>query len=304
MELFTELADISKHENIAIALGTFDGVHAGHQQIIGQVVQLAERSSGTSVVFTFRNHPLSIIDPERCPPFIMPEEEKVEIIAGMGVDILMSIPFDAKFLQLMPAEFIQLLMRNFRPAHVVVGPNYTFGFQGKGTPEILRKAGIAYHFDVQVPEAVLVEGSLVSSTLIRQLIAGGDMQQAAKLLGRPFTMNGKVINGDQRGRLLGYPTANLPIPPGMVIPADGVYAVQIKIGATWLNGVANVGVNPTFNGQIRRLEVFILNFNGDLYNKEVRVSFLSRLRGEIRFAGAEALKEQIIRDINDAQRFF
>lgn len=304
MELFTELADISLHQNIAIALGTFDGVHAGHQQIIGQAVQLAKQSSGTSVVFTFRNHPLSIIDPERCPPFIMPEEEKVEVISGMGVDILMSIPFDIKFLQLMPDEFIQLLIQYFRPAHVVVGPNYTFGYQGKGTPEFLRKAGAAYNFDVQVPEAVLVDNSLVSSTLIRQLIASGDVQQAAKLLGRPFVMDGIVMNGDQRGRQLGYPTANLPVPPGMVIPADGVYAVQVMTGNTWFNGLANVGVNPTFNGQSRRIEVFILNFNDDLYNKKVRVSFLARLRGEVKFADADALKEQIIRDISAAQAFF
>ncbi|WP_312335175.1 bifunctional riboflavin kinase/FAD synthetase [Anaerospora hongkongensis] len=304
MELFTELADISLHQNIAIALGTFDGIHAGHQQIIGQAVQLARQSSGTSVVFTFRNHPLSIIDPERCPPFIMAEEEKVEVIAGMGVDILMSIPFDVKFLQLMPDEFIQLLIHYFRPAHVVVGPNYTFGYQGKGNPEILRKAGASYHFDVQVPEAVLVDHSLVSSTLIRQLIASGDVQQAAKLLGRPFVMAGIVMSGDQRGRQLGYPTANIPVPPGMVIPADGVYAVQVMTGNTWFNGLANVGVNPTFNGQSRRIEVFILNFNDDLYNKKVRVSFLARLRGEVKFAGAEALKEQIARDITEAQVFF
>jgi len=304
MELFTELADISRYENIAIALGTFDGIHAGHQQIIGQAVQLAEQSAGTSVVFTFRNHPLSIIDPERCPAFIMPEKDKVEIIAAMGVDILMSIPFDTKFLQLTPDEFIQLLIRHFCPAHIVVGPNYTFGYRGQGTSETLKEAGLVYNFDVKIPQAVLVDGCLVSSTLIRQLITDGNVQQAAKLLGRPFVMDGKVIGGDQRGRQLGYPTANLPIPAGMVIPADGVYAVRIYTGSSWFNGLANVGVNPTFDGQTRRIEVFILNFNDDLYDKEVRISFLSRLRGEVRFSGADALKEQIMRDIKDAQVFF
>ena len=299
-----QLTDISTYPNIAVALGTFDGLHAGHQHIIGHAVSLAKKTSGTSVVLTFSNHPLSVIDPSRCPPLLLSEQDKQVCIENMGIDILLSIPFTNDFLKLTPAEFIDILVTNLQPAYIVVGPNYFFGYKGLGTPETLREAGRSCGFEVQVPEAVNIHNRLASSTLIRQLIAAGKVEEATQYLRRQFSLTGVVTTGDGRGRHLGYPTANIVIPEGMASPANGVYAVEVQTHNECLRGVANIGYNPTFDGKSRRLEVFILDYHGDLYGQELRIIFYFRLRGEICFSGAASLQEQIQQDIHTARQLF
>lgn len=304
MKIFTQLNDLSQQfPRIIVALGTFDGLHIGHQQIISRAVELARTIDGTSVVFTFSNHPLSIVDPDRCPLQIVTYEDKNKLIEGMGVDILLTIPFTPRFLVLSPAEFIALLLKILRPVYIVVGPNYSFGYKGTGTPEMLKSAGDTYGFKTEIQQAVYVDDTIVSSTIIRQLIAQGNVHQAARLLGRPLQIKGTVITGDQRGRTLGYPTANLTINEGLAIPDDGVYVVQILIDKVQYTGVANVGTNPTFNGSERRIEIYILKFTGNLYGQTVTVSFLERIRGEITFTTAEQLKKQISLDIKVAEDY-
>lgn len=304
MIVVNQLTMLSNYPNVSVALGTFDGVHVGHQQVIGQAVKLARAYSGTSVVFTFSNHPLSIVAPERCPLVLLSEQDKAALIADMGVDILVSIPFTPQFLQLTPEDFIALLAMRLRPLHVVVGPNYTFGYRGLGTPEMLCQAGKTYSFEVQVPDAVTINGRLASSTLIRQLIASGEVEEAATYLGRPFWLTGTVVQGDRRGRTLGYPTANVELNDKMAAPADGVYAVTVESDQNCWYGVANLGCNPTFGTANRRLEVFLFDYRGDLYGKSLRISFYSHLRGEIRFANSDLLIQQIQQDIQNAQRYF
>ncbi len=305
MEVFTRLADIrGRFINTAVALGTFDGVHVGHQQIIRQAAAYAEKAGGQSVVFTFGNHPLSIIAPDRCPPLLATPAHKAELIAALGADVLLSVPFDRALLELSPDAFIALLADNLRPAFIVVGPNYSFGHRGAGTPAMLAAAGRRLGFAVVVPQAVEVGGVPVSSTLIRQLVLAGDVAGAAPLLGRPFRIEGVVAAGEGRGRELGFPTANITAADGQIVPADGVYATYVYAGGVRYRGVANIGDNPTFRGQARRIEVHLRAFSGDLYGRPIAVDFLARLREELAFTGADELKAQIARDLAAADEYY
>jgi riboflavin kinase/FMN adenylyltransferase len=217
---------------------------------------------------------------------------------------LLTIPFTPEFLKISPENFINLVVENLSPKHIVIGPNYYFGYKSTGTPELLQSAGVQHGFNVEVHPTVYVNDKVVSSTLIRQMITDGNVDQAAQFLGRPVTINGIVIHGAKRGRELGYPTINLEIPNQFILPADGVYAVFVTIGNDKYDGIANIGNNPTFNGIDRRLEVHILRYSGNLYGQEVSVSFLKHIRGQITFANSEELKVQISQDIQAAQIYY
>lgn len=297
MKVITQMDDIGREFPSAnVALGTFDGIHIGHQTIISRAVKLAKSMNGSSVVFTFSNHPLSIIAPEKCPLQIMSQDSKNRIMQALGVDVLVSIPVTKDFLKLAPAEFIAKLVEKLQPVHLVIGPNYSFGYKGMGTPKLLTDLGQQYGFSTEVLDAVYVGDTMVSSTVIRQMIAKGEVDRALALLGRPFLIEGKVVKGDGRGRLLGYPTANLVYPEGFAVPEDGVYAVKIDIDEQSYFGVANIGNNPTFNLSKKRIEVHVMNFSGNLYNKTIYVHFISPIRKEIRFDNSDALKKQIMSD--------
>lgn len=305
MQIVSNVRNLSEiYPGITIALGTFDGIHVGHQKIISRAVSLAKEINGTSVVFTFSNHPLSVVAPERCPQQLVSQDQKSELIQDLGVDVLLTIPFTADFLTLSAVEFINLMLENLRPKNIVVGPNYFFGYKRSGTPELLRTVGNMHGFGVEVHPIVYVNDRIVSSTLIRQMIAKGYVDQVIPLLGRPVSITGIVIHGAKRGRKLGYPTINLALDTQLVIPADGVYAVSLMIGNIKYSGIANIGTNPTFNETDRRLEVHILDFVGNLYGEAVTVSFLKHLRGQMTFSSSEELKLQIFQDIKFAQGYY
>ena len=252
MKIFSNLSDLNhKFTNTAVALGTFDGVHIGHQKVISSAIDLAKQSAGMSVVFTFANHPLTIINPRRCPLQISTFSEKEKLIENLGVDVLLSIPFTKEFLHLSPQDFILELAEYLQPSYLVVGPNYHFGYHGAGTPDTLRLAGEKHGFSVVIQPAVYHNNVLASSTIIRKLILDGKVDQAASLLGRNLSLRGVVITGDGRGRMLGFPTANLAVDQGLVIPGNGVYAVKVNIDSLSYNAVANIGVNPRFRSMKR-----------------------------------------------------
>lgn len=305
MEIIKEVINLTeKFPRITIALGTFDGIHIGHQKIISRAVDLAKEINGTSVVFTFSNHPLSVVAPERCPLQLVTQDDKAELIQKLGVDVLLTIPFTPKFLQYSATQFIDLALENLKPKHIVIGPNYFFGYKRSGTPELLQQAGVQHGFKVEIHPIVYVDDIIVSSTLIRQMIGTGHVNQAAHLLGRPVKVSGTVIHGAKRGRQMGYPTVNLEVADHLILPADGVYAVSLTIENIHYNGIANIGNNPTFNGIERRLEVHILNFSGDLYGQSITVCFLKHIRGQITFSSAEELKAQIYHDIKAAEVYY
>lgn len=306
MNLFNHISDIkNSYPNIAVALGTFDGIHIGHQQIISGAIEWARQNNGASAVFTFSNHPLSILSPASCPPLIYPNEIKACLLAEMGVDILFNIPFTQELLQMPPEMFIDVLHHNINPRQIIIGPNYSFGYKGKGTPEMLKAAEKQLGCRVEVYPAVTKNGLVVSSTAIRQHLSSGNLEEASSLLGRQYSLyNLEVISGQKRGRQLGYPTANLAIPSGLLVPPDGVYVVKVCYNRQLYRGVANIGSNPTFQDQSRRIEVHILDFSQDIYQQRLDISFFKQLRQEVRFSNIQLLKQQIAIDVEQANHYF
>ena len=306
MELCTELSQLKdKYANICIALGTFDGVHRGHQQVIGAAVARAREIGGTSLVFTFSNHPLSVVAPERCPVRLMSNEEKQIVMRDLGVDVLVNIPFTKEVLSIGAEDFIRMLIEAYEPKFVVVGPNYTFGYKNQGNSELLKEFGKKYGFEVKIHDAVCDTDDLISSTLIRGYINDGNVEKTADLLGRDFRLTSTVVHGDERGRTIGFPTANLDLPPEAAVPNNGVYAVRaITADGVTHSAVANIGTNPTFDGIYRHIEVHSLDFAADIYGQELTIEFLAKLRNEQKFSGIEALVNQLHQDVETAKKYF
>lgn len=305
MEIIKKLAALTqKFPQPVVALGMFDGVHLGHASVIRRAVEVARKISGTAIVFTFSNHPLSVLAPENAPLMIGSRSLRREILETLGVDILIEIPFTRELSRKSPEEFLELLRDKISPVCVVTGPNYTFGRLGKGNGRMLIREAESYGFRAEICPAVTVDKKTVSSTRIRALIAEGNLSEANALLGRNFTYVSKVVNGDRRGRKLGFPTANLEIEDHRAMLPNGVYVVRVKVGENFYSGIANVGDNPTFKVAKRRLEVFIDNFSGDIYGEEIAVSFVSKIRDEKIFASVDELKAQLSDDLDFLRRNF
>ena len=297
MQVFSKLTDLTRvYPGAVVALGMFDGVHIGHQSIIRRAVQLAEQIHGYALVFTFSNHPLSVVAPDALPQQIGNSVLRQQRLQEEGVDALISVPFTQEFAAIRPERFLQMLQQYLAPRYVVTGPNYTFGAGGKGTQRQLLREGGRYGFRVEICPAVLRAGRPVSSTRIRRLLSAGKLSEANDFLGYPFTVMDRVIHGDRRGRTLGFPTANLAIPDDRVMLPNGVYAAEAVYEGMCYGALANIGSNPTFPGCSRRLEVNIQGFSKDIYDRMLEVRFLGKLRDEKRFAGAEQLIRQMRRD--------
>ena len=297
MEIIKKFAGLKKYPRPVVALGMFDGVHLGHAAVIRHAIDIAKKISGTSIVFTFSNHPLTIIAPEDAPLMIGSKNLRREIFSDMGVDVLLEIPFTKDFSRKSPEEFLQLLQEKISPAFVVTGPNYTFGRFGRGNGRLLLREAENFGFKAEVCQAFTVERKIVSSTRIRALIAAGDLISANELLGRNFTYAGEVVNGDRRGRKLGFPTANIELDDRRAMLPNGAYIVRVKVRGKNFNGIANIGDNPTFKVARRRLEVFIDDFSANIYGEEIFVSFVGKLRDEKNFSSAEDLKAQLAEDL-------
>lgn len=298
MEIIKKIAALTKkYPKPVVALGMFDGVHLGHATVIRHAIDIAKKIGGTSIVFTFSNHPLSVIAPEDAPLIIGSKNLRREIFADMGVNVLIEIPFTKELSKKSPEEFLELLQDKIAPAYVVTGQNYTFGRFGRGNGRMLLREGENYGFKAEVCQTLSVDRKTVSSTRIRALIAAGDLNSANQLLGRNFTYAGEVVNGDKRGRKIGFPTANLEIADNRAMLPNGAYIVRVKVRDKFYNGIANVGDNPTFKVARRRLEVFIDNFSGDIYGEEIFVSFINKLRDEKTFSSVEELKAQLNEDL-------
>jgi riboflavin kinase/FMN adenylyltransferase len=278
-----------------VAVGEFDGVHLGHREVM----------RGADTVLTFEPHPRAVVAPEHAPKLITPLATKVDLVAGLGVRELVVIPFDGAFASQSPQGFIDDVLVGRLGAHTVsVGENFRFGHRAKGDVALLRAQDA---FETRVVELVQDGGEVISSSHIRELIAAGDVERAAACLGSPFQLRGPVAHGDKRGRTLGFPTANLVPDPALIYPGHGVYACRAAVELDgewrWWPAATNVGVRPTFvTGRGLLVEAFLLGFDGDLYGRELRLAFLSRLRGELRFDSVEALIEQMERDVDDTRR--
>ena len=307
MEIITSLdAELkNKYPATVIALGTFDGLHLGHTDVINTARDYAERSGLKLAVFTFSNHPLALIRPDLVPVRIISAEEKIKLLESFGVDYLINIPFTEDFAALSPDEFLdRLACFNYRC--LVVGENFTYGFLGSGKTETLERSGRKIGFDVIVRPLVKMNGNVVSSTGIRNLIQAGHIEYANRMMGRAYAITGKIVHGEQRGRKLGFPTANIELLHGeMAVPAPGVYAVTVSIEGSIYEGMGNIGNNPTFNDvEHARLEVNLFNCSGDLYGKTMSVQFHKYIRAEKKFSGVEELCRQIEEDKKAIKTYF
>lgn len=307
MEIITSLdAELkNKYPATVIALGTFDGLHLGHIDVINTAKDYAERSGLKLAVFTFSNHPLALIRPDLVPVRIISAEEKIKLLESFGVDYLINIPFTEDFAALSPDEFLERLAY-FNYRCLVVGENFTYGFWGSGKTETLERSGRKNGFDVIVRPLVKMNGNVVSSTGIRNLIQAGHIEYANRMLGRAYSITGKIVHGEQRGRKLGFPTANIELLHGeMAVPAPGVYAVTASIEGSIYEGMGNIGNNPTFNDvEHARLEVNLFNCSGDLYGKTMSVQFRKYIRAEKKFSGVEELCRQIEEDKKAIKTYF
>jgi riboflavin kinase/FMN adenylyltransferase len=282
----TRLPDVQPSDGRSVAVGTFDGVHLGHREVI----------AGSDTVLTFDPHPVSVVAPQHTPKLLTTPARKAELIASLGVSELVVIPFDADFAQRTAGEFVQdVLVGALGARRVAIGENFRFGHKAQGDPALLQADE---RFDTTVHPLLEVDGEIVSSSHIRGLVLAGELGEANRLLGAPFELGGNVTHGDRRGRELGFPTANLVPDEALVCPGHGVYACIARAERLERAAAVSIGVRPTFNtGRGELIEAYLLDFDGDLYEQSLRLQFIARLRGERRFDTAAALVEQMRMDV-------
>ena len=303
--LITDLSQIFQPFSAAVlTIGNFDGIHLGHQGLFQKVRERAQAIGGTAVVMTFNPHPAQILRPSKAPHQIVADENKARLIFQHGIEVVLSLPFSREFAQLPAKTFIrEVLLDTIGMKEIVIGYDYTFGRKREGNIHLLKELGEQWDFKVHVHPPVTIRGQVVSSTRIRELITSGAMEEAKSLLGRPFFLSGRVIKGQGIGRsVVGYPTANLE-PREKLLPQRGVYIVKAETPFGEFFGVTNVGFNPTFAGKHISVETYLFDFDRPLYEQNLTVHFLKRLRGEKTFAGPEALHAQIHKDVEQARNW-
>jgi riboflavin kinase/FMN adenylyltransferase len=307
MKVFKSLKDIEiPLEKAVVTIGNFDGVHLGHQALLHTVAEKAAAISGTPTAVTFNPHPIRVIKNNDHPPLITLPEQKSELIARSGIDVLIQIPFTLEFAAITAREFVEVLLINrIGMRAIVVGSDYTFGRHREGNIDLLRQWSSKLGYEVHVVDWIqpgFGDARRISSTRIRELVINGQMNQAKKLLGRHYQIRGVVATGRNRGgRLLGFPTANINLQDELC-PKQGIYAVTVEHGGSTYKGVANIGYSPTFDDHIFTVEAHIFDFNKDIYGDPIRVNFIERLRDEIKFHSIDALADQIKKDIEHARR--
>ena len=291
---------------VCVAIGMFDGVHLSHQQILRQTIEDARHHEGLALAITFDRHPNSIVAPERNPPLIYSLPQKLRVIESLGIDTTLLIGFDKAVSEIPGEQFIRGLVRDFGTVHsLCVGSAFTFGHKRSGNVELLKRLGNELRFAVHGLAAVSLGGKVVSSTRIREAIRCGDLDAASQMLGRSYALAGNVIRGDQLGRQLGFPTANLDA-AGLAIPPSGVYAVHASVQGRPYRALVNIGLRPTLENPKPQLtvEAHLLDFSGQLYDRHLEIAFVEKLRDERKFASRDALRNQILSDIDSARALF
>lgn len=284
-----------------VAIGIFDGVHVGHRALIAHLARGARAAGARAIAVTFDPLPIQVLAPG-APPFALSAPlERAGLLHEAGADDVALVTFDLDIAALPPERFIDLLVSAGSVKQVIVGDDFRFGRDRTGDTTLLRRLGARAGFAVDIPTVVSDANGVVSSTRVRNALRSGDVAEAARLLGRLYSVTGRVIRGEQRGRGLGYPTINLETPMERLLPRDGIYAMWVELDGARHRAAASLGVRPTFGGGPRRLEAFLLDFSGEIYGLEVRASFARRLRDELHFEGPAALADQIARDVEEVR---
>lgn len=307
MKIYHHLSEFKRLNNAVATIGTFDGVHFGHQRIIRRLCELARNTGGESVILTFFPHPRMIIDPENQElKMINTIEEKAEILSGLGVDHLIITPFTRDFSNLSPSEYIQhILVNTIGIKQIIIGYDHRFGKDRSGGLKDLVAFAQPYGYQVEEIGEQDINDVAVSSTKIRESLLSGDVSLATEYLGYPFSLYGPVIKGDKIGRTIGFPTANIFIEqPYKLIPADGIYAVTVDMEGKSYQAMAYIGQRPTINGMTRNIEVNIFDFDREIYGQYIRMNFHQFLRHDVKFTGLEALKLQLFQDKQDTLAYF
>jgi riboflavin kinase / FMN adenylyltransferase len=303
MELVHGLPQPINERPTALTIGVFDGVHLGHRHLIGSAVRRAQALGWQSAVLTFDPHPDQVIHPDRERLYLASLEERAEQIADIGVDLLIVLPFNRDLMALTAHEFMTRVCRAIALRELWIGHDFALGRGREGNLARLRDIGHALGYSVHPVEPLLLDGAPVSSTRVRSALREGDVLAAARLLGRPFGLRGRVVEGDRRGRTIGFPTANVAVDPQRTLPADGVYVCRAQVGQQRYGAVTNVGVRPTFAGAHHTVEAYLLDFADEIYGETLRLDFLHRLRGERKFDGIAALVAQITSDVAAARKW-
>lgn len=279
-----------------VALGSFDGLHIGHLSLINKVKELAKDNESKSMVFTFKNHPRTVIMAENNLDLLMTNREKIDILLNENVDILALKTFDKEVMKMDPEEFIKWLCNDYSIRGIVVGFNFRFGYKNLGDIDLLNELKEKYNYELYVMEPYIYEGDVVSSTRIRKEILNGNVAIANKMLSRPYTINGNVVHGKKLGRQIGFPTANINLTADKLIPKVGVYYTNVEVNGKIYKGITSIGNNPTVNGKELTIETYILDFDKYIYDEEIKLYFIDRIRDEMKFSGIDELVCQLKKD--------
>jgi riboflavin kinase/FMN adenylyltransferase len=301
MQIEAELAAFAPRQETVLTIGVFDGVHLGHQQLIDYLKRQALVRDYLPGVVTFRNHPLEVLSPQMRLPRLTSLEERTRLLQNLGIELVVPLSFTPELAQLPARDFVALLQKHLKMRGLVIGPDFALGRSREGDVSALHSLGKELGFWVDVVPPKIINGEVVSSTSIRQALAKGDTAKVKRLLGRPHALIGQVGHGAERGRQLGFPTANLEINSSQALPSDGVYATRANVAGHSYPSVTNIGIRPTFGEGERTVEVYIIDFEGTFYGQELRLELIEHLRAEKRFPNPEELKAQISRDVERAR---
>lgn len=288
-------------QDSVLTVGVFDGVHRGHRKLIARLMREASDTGRLAIVVTFRNRPRGVVDSAFQPLYLTGLDERLRLLEQQGVDLVVPITFDSDLMKLSPVEFIKQLQRHLHMRGLVVGPDFALGHNREGDIGSLSTLGQDMGFTMSTIDALMDGGRPIKSTAIRSAIIEGDVTTAASFLGRTYALDGTVVRGAGRGSILGFPTANLEVPPVMAIPGNGIYATWAVLGGKRHMAATSVGVRPTFDEGERTIEAFILDYDGELYDSQVRLEFVQRLRDEMKYESVEALTEQIEKDVEQTR---
>lgn len=283
--------------NTYIALGSFDGIHKGHKKLITETIEKAKEAGSKSMVLTFKDHPLNVINKDIAPKLLMDNERKVEILQEMGVDVVNFINFNKDYMKLSPEEFVKNMIKYYNAKGFIVGFNYRFGYKNLGDISLLKELSYKFKFDLQVVPPVKYNEEIISSSKIRHMIIyDGDVEKASKMLGKNYALKGTIIKGKQLGRKLGFPTVNLDYDKKFVLPRGGVYYTIIKYNKDFYKGITNIGYNPTVEDEKLGVETHILGFHKEIYGESITIYFISRIRDEKKFPDLQGLINQLSKD--------
>jgi riboflavin kinase/FMN adenylyltransferase len=286
-----------------IALGSFDGLHLGHMGLIKKTLELSKKNNIKSMVYTFKNHPLSVINKDKMPKLLMYNQTKLDVLDNLGIDIVNLVQFDTEFMKISPEDFIINMINYYNSVGIIVGFNYRFGYRNSGDVDLLKTYSSKLGFELHVIESVTYNNEVVSSSRIRSLIAEGNITEANNMLILPYMLRGKIIEGRQIGRKIGFPTANLRYESNFIIPAKGVYYTIVEYSNKLYKGITSVGYNPTVHpaGDKLTIETYLLDFDKDIYGESIKLYFINRMRDEIKFNSLDELVSQLKEDRNYAK---